>query len=118
MNDDEGADAQEVSAAGRPKPGGSRVVTEESLVEGGRDLVQSRVKIDRFTGGAFPAALFSEQPVFGSDGTSVELSLTLRNPDLAEIGSAVAGTQGSLDRRSAARRREQCGTWPSTRATC
>lgn len=74
------------SAAGRPKPSGSRVVTEEIAIEGGRDLVQSRVKIDRFTGGAFPAALFSEQPVFGSPEASIKLDLTLRNPKDAEIG--------------------------------
>jgi len=76
----------ERSAAGRPKPSGSRVVTEESLVTNGSDLVQSRVKIDRFTGGSFPTALFSQQPVFGGDAAEVKLSLALRNPEDAEIG--------------------------------
>lgn len=77
---------RQISAADRPKPQSSRVITEESLVEGGYDLVQSRVKIDRFTGGAFPGALFSEQPIFGSARTSLELKLELRNPEPAEIG--------------------------------
>jgi len=66
---------------GRPdKPTGSRVLTRESALEGTRDLVQSRVKIDRFTGGSFPAALFTQQPAFGGDGSSVTLDLTLRQP--------------------------------------
>jgi len=86
MNKEETAAARAVSAAGRPKPGGSRVITEESIVQGGRDWVQSRVKIDRFTGGAFPTALFSEQPLYGNGHTEVTLSLTLRNPKDAEIG--------------------------------
>jgi len=75
-----------LSASDRPKPSGSRVIVEESVVKDGRDLVQSRVKIDRFTGGAFPTALFSEQPVFGNPETQVTLNLTLRNPQDAEIG--------------------------------
>ena len=66
---------------GRPdQPTGSRVLTRESELEGTRDLVQSRVKIDRFTSGSFPAALFTQQPAFGGDGSSVTLSLTLRQP--------------------------------------
>jgi hypothetical protein len=71
---------------------GSRVLVQEHVIEAGRDLVQNRVKIDRFTGGAYPTALFSEQPVFGGDGTTVRLELELRThaSDLtrrdAEIG--------------------------------
>lgn len=62
------------------RPTGSRVVASESVLEGTRDLVQSRVKIDRFTGGSFPAALFTEQPAFGGDRTKVTLHLALRQP--------------------------------------
>ncbi len=62
------------------EPTGSRVVVSESVLEGTRDLVQSRVKIDRFTGGSFPTALFTEQPAFGGDGASVTLRLALRQP--------------------------------------
>lgn len=86
MDEENASPDAERSAADRPKPSGSRVITEESIVEGGRELVQSRVKIDRFTGGAFPAALFSEQPVFGNRQARVKLNLTLRNPQAAEIG--------------------------------
>jgi hypothetical protein len=47
----------------------------------------SRVKIDRFTGGAYESALFSEQPEIGiPDKESVTLDLTLRNPNDAELG--------------------------------
>jgi len=77
---------REKSRAGRPLPGSSRVVVEESIVQDTRDLVQSRVKIDRFTGGAFSTALFSEQPIFGDGRSEVTLVLTLRNPQPAEIG--------------------------------
>ncbi len=86
MNEDDIAEKRAKSRAGRPLPGSSRVVVEESIIQGVRDLVQSRVKIDRFTGGAFPTALFSEQPVFGNDRSEVTITLTLRNPQDAEIG--------------------------------
>lgn len=86
MNEDAASSTQSTSAARRPLPGGSRVVVEESIVQGGHDWVQSRVKIDRFTGGAYPAALFSEQPRFGNDQAEVTLAIALRNPADAEIG--------------------------------
>jgi CRISPR/Cas system CSM-associated protein Csm3 (group 7 of RAMP superfamily) len=68
------------------KPAGSRVVTYETKVQGNLGLVQSRVKIDRFTGGAYPQALFSEQPLFGSPESEVRVRLELRRPRPAEIG--------------------------------
>jgi CRISPR/Cas system CSM-associated protein Csm3 (group 7 of RAMP superfamily) len=65
----------------------SRLVVHESVVTGKtHDLVQNRVAIDRFTGGAYHGALFSEQPVFGTDETTVNLELELRNPKDEEIG--------------------------------
>jgi hypothetical protein len=48
--------------------------------------VVTRVKIDRFTGGAFESALFTEQPAVGKPETRVTLDLTLRNPANAEVG--------------------------------
>ncbi len=68
------------------KPTGSRVITHETKVQGNLDLVQSRVKIDRFTGGAYPQALFSEQPLFGGPESEVGVQLELRSPQAAEIG--------------------------------
>jgi CRISPR/Cas system CSM-associated protein Csm3 (group 7 of RAMP superfamily) len=65
----------------------SRLVVHESVVAGKtHDLVQNRVAIDRFTGGAYHGALFSEQPVFGTNETTVNLELELRNPKDEEIG--------------------------------
>lgn len=59
----------------------SRIEVAESVIDGGRLLEQSRVKIDRFTGGAFESALFSEQPLFGGSGSRVSLKLSLRLPE-------------------------------------
>jgi len=64
----------------------SRVAVQETEVKGVRPLVQTRVKIDRFTGGAYPTALFSEEPVFGGPDSRVQVSLTLRNPKDHEVG--------------------------------
>jgi CRISPR/Cas system CSM-associated protein Csm3 (group 7 of RAMP superfamily) len=64
----------------------SRVAVQETEVENVRPLVQTRVKIDRFTGGAYPTALFSEEPVFGGLDSRVKVKLTLRNPKDYEVG--------------------------------
>ena len=68
------------------QPTGSRVLTRETAVVGNLDLVQSRVKIDRFTGGAYPQALFSEQPLWGGPESKVTVEIELRDPKPAEIG--------------------------------
>lgn len=66
---------------------GSRITVEEHIIEGGiTDLVQSRVSIDRFTGGALDTALFNQQPLFGSAEKGVHIRLQLRNPANHEIG--------------------------------
>jgi CRISPR/Cas system CSM-associated protein Csm3 (group 7 of RAMP superfamily) len=67
-------------------PAGSRVITYETPVTGRTDRVQQRVKIDRFTGGAYPQALFAQQPLFGSDASHVNVRLALLDPQEAEIG--------------------------------
>lgn len=65
----------------------SRLTVKEKVIENGRaDLVQNRVSIDRFTGGARDAALFNEQPVFAADETRVTVDLHLRNPKKSDIG--------------------------------
>jgi CRISPR/Cas system CSM-associated protein Csm3 (group 7 of RAMP superfamily) len=66
----------------------SRLWVEETVIRDPLELVQNRLKIDRFTGGAYPGALFSEQPVFGQLGgkTTVEIKLELHRPSGAEIG--------------------------------
>lgn len=66
---------------------GSRIMVEEHVIEGGiRELVQSRVSIDRFTGGTLDTALFNQSPLFGSDQGGVHIRLQLRNPADHEIG--------------------------------
>lgn len=64
----------------------SRVSIKETEIEKSTSLVVTRVKIDRFTGGAFESALFSEQPAIGKPETRVTLDLSLRSPKSAEIG--------------------------------
>lgn len=68
-------------------PRASRAQIEETvIVNGNTKLVQNRVSIDRFTGGARDTALFNEQPVFGGGDTTVDVKVCLLNPSCAEIG--------------------------------
>lgn len=65
----------------KDEPSGSRLLVREAVIQSGiTDRVQNRVKNDRFTGGAYPQALFSQQPVFAKAGepTQVNLRLELR----------------------------------------
>jgi CRISPR/Cas system CSM-associated protein Csm3 (group 7 of RAMP superfamily) len=65
----------------------SKVSVSEQVVENASDkLVQNRVSIDRFTGGARDTALFNEQPAFGDDETQISINLQLINPHQHEIG--------------------------------
>jgi CRISPR/Cas system CSM-associated protein Csm3 (group 7 of RAMP superfamily) len=64
----------------------SRVSIQETEIQEAEALVITRVKIDRFTGGALESALFSEQPAVGKDETRVTLDLDLRCPTAAETG--------------------------------
>ena len=61
----------------------SRLTVEEKVIENPTELVQTRIAIDRFTGGALHGALFDAQPVFNGE---VKLELELRNPKECEIG--------------------------------
>ncbi|MGI0485883.1 RAMP superfamily CRISPR-associated protein [Pantanalinema rosaneae CENA516] len=72
--------------ADRESKQASRLVVYETKIQNGHDLVQNRIAIDRFTGGAYHGALFDEQPVFGGDQTLVTLQLELRLPQNHEIG--------------------------------
>lgn len=63
----------------------SRIIVEEREITGGEAerWVQSRVAIDRFTGGALETALFNQQPQFGGE---VCIKFEIRNPEASEIG--------------------------------
>lgn len=64
-------------------PTASRLIVAEAAIDEGQALIQNRVAIDRFTGGAFDTALFSEAPQVGG---IVVLRLTIRKPEAAQIG--------------------------------
>ncbi len=64
-------------------PFASRVLINEEFINGGQSLVQTRIKIDRFTGGTIESALLEEAPHFGG---AVKLRISLRNPEDNEIG--------------------------------
>ncbi len=73
--------------AGEKHAKASRVSIKETEIKDSTQLVMTRVKIDRFTGGAYESALFSEQPEIGKPNTeSVTLDLSLRSPNDAELG--------------------------------
>ncbi len=57
---------------------GSRLRVEEHVVQNVQDqLVQNRVSVDRFTGGAKDGALFNQQPLFATPETTVHVKLRL-----------------------------------------
>ncbi|AFZ18417.1 RAMP superfamily CRISPR-associated protein [Allocoleopsis franciscana] len=64
----------------------SRLVVGESIVKDTADLVQTRIAIDRFTGGTYQGALFQEQPIFGQGDDNLKIELELRDPKNYEIG--------------------------------
>lgn len=61
----------------------SRLRVSEAALAGGIRLRQSRIRIDRFTGGALGTALFEEEPHFGGH---VRLELDLVDPQPGEAG--------------------------------
>jgi CRISPR/Cas system CSM-associated protein Csm3 (group 7 of RAMP superfamily) len=68
------------------RPNASAVKVGETEISGVcEDWVQSRLKIDRFTGGAFPSALFDEMPLFPLQESNLVLSLDIEEPEDREI---------------------------------
>lgn len=64
----------------------SRIITSETEIIKPLNLVQQRIKIDRFTGSSFPTALFNEQPVFEQKDTEIRLKIAIQKPKNAHIG--------------------------------
>lgn len=87
-----GVDMEELKERNKNKvtkkqPYASRLEVKETFIKNTNDLVQTRVKIDRFTGGAFEGALFDAAPVFAKDHKqALAITLKLRNPKYCEIG--------------------------------
>ncbi len=65
---------------GDKKAYASRLSVSESHIEQGHPMIQSRIRIDRFTGGVCEGALFEEQPVFGNQDSRVAVDITLKLP--------------------------------------
>lgn len=64
----------------------SKLISAETEIINPLNLVQSRIKTDRFNGGSFPTALFEEQPVFKQNGTTINVNITMQDPSDAQIG--------------------------------
>lgn len=64
----------------------SKLWVDEVEIDHAVEQVQTRVKIDRFTGGAYPGALFSEQAAFAQDTTCVTLRLSMKSPTEGQVG--------------------------------
>lgn len=64
----------------------SRLLVKETVIHNPYELVQNRIRIDRFTGSVYESALFNEQPLFGANDTLVAVDLTLRDPQPGEVG--------------------------------
>jgi CRISPR/Cas system CSM-associated protein Csm3 (group 7 of RAMP superfamily) len=75
-----------ITSGDKQKARSSRLIVSETVIENPMNLVQNRIRIDRFTGSVHGTGLFNEQPVFGKNDTLVAIDLTLRNPQDAEIG--------------------------------
>ena len=65
----------------------SRIYVEEYPVSNVASKIQSRIAIDRFTGGALEGALFQEKPVFHENNIPhIQINLTLEEPEEEEMG--------------------------------
>ncbi len=73
-------------------PSGSRVLVRETEIENPiDDQVYTRVKLDRFTGGSYPGALFNQQPILGRPDadTKIKIHLELRKTPQADFDAEV-----------------------------
>lgn len=68
------------------KPTASRIWVDETEIQGANEWVHTRVKIDRFTGGAYPGALFSEGILQPSPETKLTIRLRLQDAGRDEVG--------------------------------
>lgn len=63
----------------------SRLSVKEVKIDKAREKKQTRIRIDRFTGGVMNGALFEEQPIFHHE-ERMQIAITLSCPSNAEIG--------------------------------
>ncbi|GAA5530186.1 RAMP superfamily CRISPR-associated protein [Herpetosiphon gulosus] len=68
----------------------SRVRFHDSLIhQADIDYIQTRIAVDRFTGGPYPSALLAEQPVWGLSETQIVLDLTIEKFEAYDLGLLV-----------------------------
>ncbi len=68
----------------------SRFQVEEGLLQNIREAGQTRVRIDRFTGGALESALFDNEPLWQEkDDSAFQLRFRIKNAQPKEIGLAL-----------------------------
>lgn len=82
-------DVKEKKKDGADYQRASRFLVEEVLIENTVSEIQSRIKIDRFTGGVIDGGLFDEAPLWAeanAEGANWFLSCRILEPDPAEIG--------------------------------
>jgi len=81
------ADGERRSTIQNPLIGkASRLIADETVIKNGQTLYQTRVRIDRFTGGAYDTGLYEQAPVYGKKDTTVDFGLKIREPKRYEIG--------------------------------
>ena len=68
----------------------SRLRVEEEIINGGETEAQTRIRIDRLTGGVMPGALFEEQPVWTVSGKETTWRLRCDLWEAARVGDRLA----------------------------
>jgi CRISPR/Cas system CSM-associated protein Csm3 (group 7 of RAMP superfamily) len=64
-----------------------KITVEETIIDGYPEEVQTRIKIDRFTGGAMEGALLETKPLFSQkNGKMINLKITIRDYEAHEAG--------------------------------
>jgi len=64
-----------------------KILVEETIIDGYAEEVQTRLKIDRFTGGAIEGALLETKPLFSNkEPNSIKITMTIQNFQPHEAG--------------------------------
>jgi CRISPR/Cas system CSM-associated protein Csm3 (group 7 of RAMP superfamily) len=71
----------------RKKAKKGKITVEEAIIEGYPEEVQTRIKIDRFTGGVIESALLETKPIFSKENPSnFDIKITINNYEDHEAG--------------------------------
>lgn len=70
-----------------PEPKRGRIIVDETYIDGYAEEVQTRIKIDRFTGGTIEGALFETKPLFRKkEEREFQIRITIKDYKDYEIG--------------------------------